>query len=165
VHSPLAPLYFERQDERVTLKGGARLELFAAESGIRANVVLLAAWPIDTPQNLPSAPASSAEAALREDTPVTSRDSLLELSGNISQHALIAANGTRFIVDSMLDARRMAFGYRQTGVVLRALRAGPDFRFQLTLRSPGISLQSATLESAGLSDALVALSQCAKARQ
>jgi hypothetical protein len=97
--------------------------------------------------------------------PNRSGTQLLELSGDISRHLIVTSTGQRFIVDSMLDPRRMAFGYGQTAVMLRTLRIAEHFKFQLLLRAPEVSIVSGELPAAGLRQALIALSSCVKQKQ
>jgi hypothetical protein len=174
VHSPYAPFAVQVGEATYELQGGARLELLAAESGIAANVVLNAAWPREPTtaptgsERLEPLPSTVSEnSAKLADAGLQSRTGaqLLELSGDISGHAIIVADGQRFAVDSMLDPRRMAFGYGQTAVMLKTLRSTEFFKFQLLLRAPSVAINSGELPSAGLRDALVALSGCVKARQ
>ena len=174
VHSPLAPFTAQLGEKTYELQGGARLELLAAESGIAANVVLNAAWPKEP--NVPLAgyelsnlPAESSDANTTRAANLSLQNrtgaQLLELSGDISGHAIVTANGQRFAVDSMLDPRRMAFGYMQSALMLKTLRSSEFFKFQLLLRAPNVPISSGELPAAGLRDALVALSGCVKARQ
>lgn len=174
VHSPYAPFIVQVGEETHELQGGARLELLAAESGIAANVVLNAAWPKEATtaptgsERLESQSTSvNDNSAKLANTGLQSRTGaqLLELSGDISGHAIIVASGQRFAVDSMLDPRRMAFGYGQTAVMLKTLRSTEFFKFQLLLRAPNVGISSGELPATGLRDALVALSGCVKARQ
>jgi len=175
VLSPLAPFIAKLGEREFELGGGARLELLAAESGIAANVVLNATWPQEIgaviaadPQ--PSAAAasagSSAQALGGANVKLQRRTGaqLLELSGDISGHAIVTATGQRFAVDSMLDPRRMAFGYTQTALMLKTLRSTEFFKFQLLLRAPKLTISSGDLPAKGLREALIALNNCVKTR-
>jgi len=177
VHSPLAPFIVQLGEREFELRGGARLELIATESGITANVVLNAAWPQEpkAPVDAITQPSLAGEIDRSNSPQAISADGsglqrrtgaqLLELSGDISGHAIVTSTGQRFAVDSMLDPRRMAFGYTQSALMLKKLRGTEFFKFQLLLRSPQVSMSSGDLPAAGLRDALIALSSCVKTRQ
>jgi len=176
VHSPLAPFIVQLAEREFEMRGGARLELIATESGISANVVLNAAWPLETespisdnlqPNLVNEISRSNSDQALNAAGSGLQRrtgNQLLELSGDISGHAIVTSTGQRFAVDSMLDPRRMAFGYLQSALMLKTLRSTEFFKFQLLLRSPQVSISSGDLPAAGLRDALIALSSCVKTR-
>lgn len=176
MHSPLAPFTAQFDEREFELRGGARLELLATESGIAANVVLNAAWPRESeaPGETNRSPSIASESNPVSTQAINSVASelqrrtgaqLLELSGDISGHAIVTAAGERFAVDSMLDPRRMAFGYMQTALMLKKLRGAESFKFQLLLRSPQVAISSGDLPAAGLREALIALSGCVKTRQ
>jgi hypothetical protein len=95
----------------------------------------------------------------------------LELSGNIALHSLQLFQATgpasdapvasaNFAVDIMDDATRMSYGFRQTSVLLRALRSARSVRMQLGLRRPDVMARSDALDLSGLASALRALEDC-----
>jgi hypothetical protein len=72
----------------------------------------------------------------------------------------LLAGHAPFVVDSMDDPNRMRYGFRQTGVLLKAMRGARELRLSLRLRYPGLMVNSAALDLAGLSSAIRALESC-----
>ncbi len=183
VRSPTVSLTWLRVDAPITFEGGVALVLNADESGIAATIAVEAAWPQheqsdaatasanakrplqpwQTQQNqqmqIPEAATDSAAAGNTAITAPSNRR--LELSGNIAGQAIVPDGQSEFVVDSMGDPTRMRYGYRQTSVLLRALKRAAALKFRLTLRSPEVSVVSASLELNGLDAAVDALTRCA----
>ncbi len=175
VRSPTVALTWLRVDAPITFDGGVALVLNADESGTAAAIVVEAAWPRnDQTETAPDANAkmqtfaSALEGAQKTATstpnavaqaPASRR---LELSGNIAGQAIVPDGQSEFVVDSMDDPTRMRYGYRQTTGLLRALKKAAALKFRLTLRSPEVSVISASLELNGLDAAVDALNRCAE---
>ena len=163
VRSPTVALTWLRVDAPITFEGGVALVLNADESGIAASIMVAAAWPANDLSEV-RAPEQATNAPPTRETIATNRPSnrRLELSGNIAGQAIIPDGQSEFVVDSMDDPTRMRYGYRQTSGLLRALKRAAALKFRLTLRSPEVSVVSASLELNGLEAAVAALTRCAE---
>lgn len=170
VHSPLLGLRWVRESATIEFEGGAYLLLRASESGIAATMVLDAVWPAEeqAPQPAPvfsdASPTSKLGDVSAEKTPVLSARRL-ELSGDISGHAVLPAGHVGFMVDSMDDPTRMRFGFFQSSSLIRALRKAPSMAFRLTLRRPEISLTTDAIPLDGLGEAIRSLERCQRGDQ
>ena len=175
VRSPNVSLTWLRVDAPITFDGGVALVLNADESGIAAAIVVEAAWPADeqsaiaapgataSPQEFSPVPEQTSEATASPNQPAKApTNRRLELSGNIAAQAIVPDGQSEFVVDSMDDPTRMRYGYRQTSGLLRALKRAAALKFRLTLRSPEVSVVSASLELNGLEAAVDALTRCAE---
>ena len=184
VRSPTVSLTWLRGDAPIIFDGGVALVLNADESGIAATIVVEAAWPANAPStaatattNVKLAAAPNAPVDQLTRAPETSTDvpasttklatmpranRRLELSGNIAAQAIVPDGQKEFVVDSMDDPMRMRYGYRQTSGLLRALKRAAALKFRLTLRSPEVAVESASLELNGLKAAVDALTRCAE---
>jgi hypothetical protein len=188
VRSPSVGLNWLRADQAIVFDGGVSLVLQASDSGVAATVVVHAAWPngnaISADDRPPKTEAASAlepnasaadsaistlpSDAIGDSAPAESMPSpseggrRVELSGNITGHAILPDEQEGFIVDSMEDPTRMRYGYRQTGNLLRALKKAAALKFRLTLRSPEVQVISDNLELNGLDNALAAVTRCAE---
>jgi hypothetical protein len=190
LHSPNLPLLVNISGgDPLQLDGGAKIRLSASESGIAASLVLEAAWPgstkagdaTSTPQLAHAAPSTNSQgnATLPKTQSSTAvpatlggvQATRLELSGNIALHTLQLyqagglQNGAQeasasFAVDIMDDATRMSYGFRQTSVLMRAMRGASSVRMQLGLRRPEIIATSEPLDLRGLVSAVRALEEC-----
>jgi hypothetical protein len=185
IRSPSVALSWLRNDQPIIFDGGVSLVLNASESGVAATIVVEARWPnqqdsvgldvIPSPE-ISLCPDTAVECA-QQTTPATAQlpaqpqglmapDALsarrVELSGNISGHAILPDAQAGFVVDSMEDPTRMRYGYRQTSNLLRALKHAVTLKFRLTLRSPEVSVISAPLELNGLENAVRAVQKCAE---
>ncbi len=172
VRSPTVALTWLRVDAPITFDGGVALVLNADESGTAAAIVVEAAWPRNDQAEATTATTNSDTNARTVRTELvevppklstnvhTSRR--LELSGNIAAQAIVPDGHSEFVVDSMDDPTRMRYGYRQTSGLLRALKKAAALKFRLTLRSPEVSVISASLELNGLDAAVDALNRCAE---
>ena len=163
VRSPTVALTWLRVDAPITFEGGVALVLNADESGIAASIMVAAAWPANDRSEV-RAPEQATNAPPTRETIATNRPSnrRLELSGNIAGQAIIPDGQSEFVVDSMDDPTRMRYGYRQPSVLLRVLKRAAALKFRLTLRSPEVSVVSASLELNGLEAAVAALTRCAE---
>ena len=183
MRSPLLAFRWVRENTTIEFEGGAHLLLRASNSGIAASMVVEAVWPAeqgaekappvfsDSAPKLALAPALTPESA--PGSAITLGDAnaqplnakRVELSGDISGHALLPEGHAGFIVDSMDDPTRMRFGYFQTSSLIRALRKSPSMAFRLTLRRPEVSLTTDAIPLDGLSEAVRSLELCQRGKK
>lgn len=164
VRSPLMALRWVRESSTIEFEGGAYLLLRTSSSGIAASMVVEAVWPAEeqatSPQPLVYSDAAGPDASTAANKPATTDVRRVELSGDISGHAVLPEGHAGFIVDTMDDPTRMRFGYFQTSSLIRALRKAPSMRFRLTLRRPEVSLTTDAIPLDGLSEAIRSLETC-----
>lgn len=125
-------------------------------------MVLEAIWPVEESAMKPPpifSDSSKTDARSEVAKPVVEAKRV-ELSGDISRHAVVPEGHAGFVVDTMDDPTRMRFGYFQTGSLIRALRKAPSMHFRLTLRRPEVTLTTNSIPLDGLAEAIRSLERC-----
>jgi hypothetical protein len=164
VRSPLMQLGYGSGDTQIKLDGGASIILIGNESGIAANLIIEATWPIRAQSNDEFTNETATPESAQSRGSQAQGGYRVELSPDISRQGIFTANTGVLVVDSMSDATRLRFGFSQTGNVLRAMRSGQAFGVRLLTRNPTVLLNSSELSVSELTAATHSLMSCVRNR-